>query len=201
MIDSTDMISGMYEFFPMSLLQYESMYAYLSNKYDPRMNQSLALTGSLFIISAWTAFAYENYITAILSFILSITSVYFHLDRNPISFVFDQIALTSVVIRSFFDGYSGGIHGCIICCVINSYNWIVYCSPIAEFIAANPDRLIANPWHSSIHIFAILGIILQQYCIANYSKGLSPLPESIVPESIVQELSPILVNDSSLSVL
>jgi hypothetical protein len=178
MLDVSGIINRIYRVYPL----WSDIQSYISKQYDPAINQPLALSGSLFIVSAWTAFAYENYITGLLSFILSLTSVNYHLDHNPVSYVCDQIALFSVVIRSFFDGYSGGLHGLIIFFAINTYNWMVYFSPIGLSLASNSDRSVANPWHMSIHLFAILAIIVQQYCIANYS-------------------SPILDNDSSLSVL
>ena len=187
MLDVSDIINRIYRVYP----TWSDIQSYISKQYDPAINQPLAFTGSLFLVSAWTAFAHENLITALLSFLLSLTSVYYHLDHNPVSYVCDQIALFSVVIRSFFDGYRGGFHGLTIFFTINTYNWIAYFSPIATSFAAHPDRIMSNPWHMSIHIFAVLGIIAQQYCI-DYSSE---------THDYSKQISPILVNDSSLSVL
>ena len=164
-MDVSDIMCRIHSIYPSG----SDIYTYLSKRYDPAINQPLAFTGSLFIVSAWTAFAYENYITGLLSFILSLTSVNYHLDHNPVSYVCDQIALFSVLIRSFFDGYSGGFHGLTIFFTINTYNWIMYFSPVATSFAGHPNRIMGNPWHMSIHILVVLGIIAQQYCITNHS--------------------------------
>jgi hypothetical protein len=36
---------------------------------------------------------------------------------------------------------------------------------MANYTAFHPNPTIATRWHMSIHIFAILSIIVQQYCI------------------------------------
>lgn len=153
--------------------------------YDPSPNYTLALSGSLFILSSWIAFAHENYITSILSFALSLTSVSYHLNRTFIPFLVDQIAVYGVIGRSFIDGYNGGVPGLTIAFIINGYNLFIYFGPMAKYMAFHPNRTITTRWHMSIHIFAILSIIAQQLCIP-YSSSQS---------------SPILFNDSSLSVL
>ena len=133
--------------------------------YSREPNFDLAFTGSFFTVSGLTALHYDNYLTAFLSFLLGITSVWFHLRRTPASFVLDQVALTSVVVRSFVDGYNGSLPGMTIACVINGYNWVVYFSPYKSYLTHHPNMVIANRWHMSIHILAILSIIAQQYCI------------------------------------
>jgi hypothetical protein len=129
---------------------------------DPISNHTLALSGSLFIISSWIAFAYENYITSLLSFTLSLTSVSYHLDRTFISFLLDQVALYSVACRSFIDGYNGGLPGFIIACIANGYTLFIYLGPMAKYMAFHPDRTIRTRWHVSIHVLTILSIIAQQ---------------------------------------
>jgi hypothetical protein len=120
---------------------------------------------SFFMVSGFSALHYDNYLTSFLSFLLGTTSIWFHLGRTPSSFVLDQVALTSVVVRSFVDGYNGSVPGMTIACVINGYNWIIYFSPYKTLFAYHPNLIIANRWHMSIHILAILSIIAQQYCI------------------------------------
>jgi len=154
----------------------------MNSPFDPTPNYTLALSGSHFILSSGIAFAYENYITSLLSFALSLTSINYHLHRTFIPFLLDQISLYSVVVRSFIDGYNGGVPGLTIVIIINGYNLFVYFGPMAKYMAFHPDPIMATRWHMSIHIFAILGIIAQQFSIA-YSSN------------------PILFNDSSLSVL
>lgn len=125
----------------------------------------LAVTGSLFSISSLVAYQYENYITAYLSFLLSLTSIWYHLDRRLPSFLLDQAALYSLTIRSFVDGYNGGLPGTLIACSINTYNYIVFFSPYSVYLCNHPNIQTGNQWHKSIHILAVLGIILQQVCI------------------------------------
>jgi len=137
---------------------------------DFRPNHTLALSGSLFIISSWIAFAYENYITSLLSFALSVTSVSYHLDRTFTTFLLDQVALYSVVARSFIDGYNGEWPGLLIAFVINGYNLFIYFGPMANYMVFHPDQTIATRWHMSIHIFAILSIIVQQYYIRDFIR-------------------------------
>ena len=149
---------------------------YSLNLYDPMPNHTLALSGSLFILSSWTAFAHENYITSLLSFLLSLTSVSYHLDRTFTSFLLDQIALYSVVARSFMDGYHGDLPGLSIAFIVNGYNLFIYFGPLAKYTTFHSDRTIATRWHMSIHIFAILAIITQQLLIP--IKQLSPAPFS-----------------------
>jgi len=138
--------------------------------FDTRPNHTLAFTGSLFIVSSWIAFAYDNYITSLLSFALSMTSVSYHLDRTFTTFLLDQVALYSVVARSFIDGYNGEWPGLLIAFVINGYNLFIYFGPMANYMAFHPDQTIATRWHMSIHIFAILSIIVQQYCILDQNN-------------------------------
>uniref|UniRef100_A0A6C0AP24 Uncharacterized protein n=1 Tax=viral metagenome TaxID=1070528 RepID=A0A6C0AP24_9ZZZZ len=135
---------------------------------DIRSNQpkvDLAFTGSFFAVSGTVALVLKNYPTAFLSFLLGLSSVWYHLLRTPAAFVLDQIALTSVVVRSFVDGYNGSVPGMTIACVINGYNWIVYFSPYKSLFTDHPNLVIANRWHISIYILTILSIIAQQYYI------------------------------------
>jgi len=125
----------------------------------------LALTGSLFSLSGLVAYQYENYITAYLSFLLSLTSIWYHLDRRLSSFLLDQIALYSVAAHSFVDGYRGGVPGMFICCSIHTYNYIVFFSPYSTHFRNHPNIQIGIQWHKTLHYFAVLGIILQQLCI------------------------------------
>ena len=133
--------------------------------YDPTPNYTLALSASHFLLSSWIAFAYENYITSLLSFTLGLTSVTYHLNRTFIPFLLDQIAVYGVIGRSFIDGYNGGVPGLTIAVVINSYNLFIYFGPMAKYMIFHPNRTIATRWHISMHIFAILSIIAQQYCL------------------------------------
>lgn len=137
----------------------------LQSMFTPEPKPGLAFTGSFFAVSGLTALIIENYPTAFLSFLLGFSSVWYHLLRSPASFVLDQIAMTSVVVRSFVDGYNGSVSGMTIACIINGYNWVVYFSPYKTLFADHPNLVIANRWHMSIHILAILSIITQQYCI------------------------------------
>ena len=45
----------------------------------------LALSGSLFSVSGFVAYRYDNYITAYTSCLLSVTSILFHLHRTPLA--------------------------------------------------------------------------------------------------------------------
>ena len=126
----------------------------------------LALTGSLFSLSGYVAYQYENHITAYLSFLLSLTSIWYHLNRQLSSYLLDQVALYSVVARSFVDGYRGGLPGCLIACSIHIYNYILYFSPYSIYFINHPNTQVGVQWHKTIHYFAVLGIILQQLCIA-----------------------------------
>jgi hypothetical protein len=125
----------------------------------------LAITGSLFSLSGLVAYQYENHITAYLSFLLSLTSIWYHLDRRLASYLLDQIALYSVVARSFVDGYRGGVPGILIACSVNIYNYILYFSPYSIYCIKHPNAQYGNQWHKTIHYAAVLGIMLQQVCI------------------------------------
>uniref|UniRef100_A0A6C0DH24 Uncharacterized protein n=1 Tax=viral metagenome TaxID=1070528 RepID=A0A6C0DH24_9ZZZZ len=137
----------------------------IRSMFTPEPKKDLAFTGSFFVVSGLTALTIENYLTAFFSFLLGFSSVWYHSLRTPASFVLDQVALTSVVIRSFVDGYNGSVPGMTIACVVNGYNWIIYFSPYKSLFTDHPNLVIANRWHMSIHILAILSIIAQQYCI------------------------------------
>jgi hypothetical protein len=124
----------------------------------------LALSGSLFSVSGFVAYRYDNYITAYTSFIVSLTSIFYHLHHTPLSYWMDQIALYSVILRSFVDGYEKGTTGITISLVVCSYNYIIFFSPYSKFCCFHSDPSIGNQWHRTIHLASVLGIILQQVC-------------------------------------
>jgi len=136
------------------------------------MSHELAFTGSLFSVSGLVAYQYNNHTTAYLSFLLSLTSIWYHLYQSRVSFIADQIALYSVVVRSFIDGYNGGVPGILISCSINAYNYVLYFSPYHTYCCHSPDISIGKRWHMTIHCIAVLGIILQQMCIARAHSNL-----------------------------
>jgi len=117
----------------------------------------LALTGSLFSLSGLVAHQYDNYTTAYASYCLALTSVLYHLQRGPVAYWLDQIALYTVVFRSFMDGTA-------ISAIICSYNYIVFFSPYSKWLCYHPIQHIGRRWHMSIHMISVLGIILQQFC-------------------------------------
>jgi energy-converting hydrogenase Eha subunit B len=125
----------------------------------------LALSGSLFSLSFFVAYLYGNYITAGANFLLAATSIAYHLFSTPTTFLIDQVALYTVVTRSFVDGYNGGLYGLVITVVINTYNYIVYFSPYSKYLEYHPNKTIGNFFHATIHLFAVLGVIAQQYYI------------------------------------
>jgi hypothetical protein len=127
---------------------------------------SLALTGSFFCISGYTAYQYNNLITAYLSFLLAFTSVWYHTYRIPPAFILDQIAIFGVVFRSFIDGYNGGVPGLTISIITNTYNYIVFFSPASKWCCFHPVNHTGIQWHSTLHIAAVISIILQQIAIS-----------------------------------
>jgi hypothetical protein len=124
----------------------------------------LALTGSLFSLSGLVAHQYDNYTTAYASYCLALTSVLFHLQQSSVAYWLDQIALYTVVVRSFMDGYQCGVLGTSITSFINAYNYLVYFSPYSKWLRYHPIQHIGRRWHMSIHMMSVLGIILQQFC-------------------------------------
>jgi hypothetical protein len=125
----------------------------------------LALSGSLFSLSFFVAYLYGNYITAGANLALAITSIGYHILNNTTSYILDHIALYFVLIRSFVDGYNAGLYGLVIVIVINTYNYIVYFSPYSEWLEYHPNKTIGNFFHSTLHLFAVIGVIAQQYFI------------------------------------
>jgi len=123
---------------------------------------TLALSGSLFSVSGLVAYQYQNYSTAYVSCLLAMTSIWYHCQKSTPAYVIDQIALYSIVARSFLDGYSGGVPGILLACSINLYNYIIYYSPYSYYCCHHPSIRIGDRWHMSIHCLAVLGIILQQ---------------------------------------
>ena len=128
------------------------------------MQFELVLSGSLFSLSSLVAYQYSNYITAYISGLLSLTSIAYHSHYTPFTYWIDQIAIYSVILRSYVDGYEKGIPGIMICIVINTYNYIIFFSPYSKWCCFNPNLSIQNKWHMTIHIMSVLGIILQQIC-------------------------------------
>ena len=143
------------------------MNLWLSTKGDP----VLALSGSLFSISFFVSYLYGNYITAGANFVLAITSIAFHLYSTPVTFLIDQVALYTVVARSFVDGYNGDLYGMTIFVVINTYNYIVYFSPYSKYLEFHPNKTIGIFFHATIHLFAGLGVIAEQYCIGMINEA------------------------------
>lgn len=143
------------------------MNMWLSTKGDP----VLALSGSLFSISFFVSYLYGNYITAGANCLLAATSIVFHLYSTPVTFLIDQVALYTVVARSFVDGYNGGLYGMTIPVVINTYNYIVFFSPYSKYLEFHPNKTIGTFFHSTLHIFAVIGVIAQQYFIRMLSTN------------------------------
>jgi len=133
--------------------------------YDKTPSPFLACSGSLFLIPAFTAFAYGNILTAVLNGLLSGTSIWYHLYRNDPAFISDQLSLWSVIIRAFFDGYTGGIPGMTLWLFAMSYNYVVYFSPIRHHFVHQPSIEIGDRWHATIHIVSLLSLAGQQYFI------------------------------------
>jgi hypothetical protein len=125
--------------------------------------KALALSGSLFSISGLIAYQYHNYTTAYLSYFLAMTSIWFHESRSRLSYTVDQIALYSVVLRAFLDGYSGGVPGTLLVLSVTFYNYIIFSSPYSTYLCWHP--VTGKQWHMTIHLVSVLGIILQQACI------------------------------------
>lgn len=142
------------------------MNQWLSTKGEP----VLALSGSLFSLSFFVSYLYGNYITAVANFVLAATSIAFHLYSTPVTFLMDQVALYTVVARSFVDGYNGGLYGMTIPVVINTYNYIVLFSPYSKYLEYHPNKTIGTFFHATIHLFAVIGVIAEQYCISMLTK-------------------------------
>jgi len=131
----------------------------------------LALSGSLFSLSFFVSYLYGNYITAGANLALAITSIGYHIFNNTASYIIDQIALYCVLLRSFIDGYNAGLYGLVIVIVINTYNYIVYFSPYSKYLEFHPNKTIGTFFHSTLHIFAVIGVIAQQYFIRMLSTN------------------------------
>ena len=138
--------------------------------YNKQPSLLLACSGYCFLVPACVAFTYGNVLTAVISGLLSVSSVWFHLHRTDVAFIIDQIMLYSVVVRGLFDGYAGGLPGITIWLVIMSYNYIVWFSPVQHHFAQNPIIQIASRWHMTIHILAIVGVSGQQLFIEHPSS-------------------------------
>jgi hypothetical protein len=126
----------------------------------------LALSGSLFSLSFFVSYLYGNYITAGVNFALAVTSIGYYIFNNTASYIIDQIALYCVLLRSFVDGYNAGLYGLVIVIVINTYNYIVYFSPYSKYLEYHPNKTIGIFFHSTLHIFSVIGVIAQQYFIS-----------------------------------
>jgi hypothetical protein len=138
--------------------------------YDKQPSILLAYSGSLFVIPATIAWIYGNILTAVLNGLLSGTSIWYHLYRTDPSFILDQIILYSVVIRGFFDGYSGGIPGLAIWFSTIGYNYVVYFSPIRHHLIQHPDIKVGDRWHASMHLVSLVAIASQQLFIEHPSS-------------------------------
>jgi hypothetical protein len=141
--------------------------------FDPTPNLELALSGSLFSISGFVAYQYENPITACMSLVLALTSIFYHSKRTPLAYWLDQIALYTVVGRGVIDGVQGGVPGIIIWFLVCGYNYYMFFSPYSNQLCFHPNKTIGKRWHATIHIASILGIILQQQCIIQDLSNLS----------------------------
>ena len=137
--------------------------------YDKQPSPFLAYSGSLFLIPAFTAFAYGNILTAVLNGLLSGTSIWYHLYRNNPAFISDQLVLWSVIIRAIFDGYAGGIPGMTLWLFAISYNYVMYFSPIRHHFVHQPIIQMGDRWHATIHIVSLLSLAGQQLFIEHPS--------------------------------
>jgi hypothetical protein len=138
--------------------------------YDKRPSVLLASSGTLFLVPCYIAWSYGNILTAVFSGLLSGTSVWYHLYRNDVAFIIDQIALWSVITRGLFDGYAGGVPGIAIWCTVMSYNYILYASPVRRHFVHQQNIEISNRWHMTIHIMSLLGVAGQQLFIEHPSS-------------------------------
>lgn len=127
-----------------------------------RPDKCLILSSCLFTVPTVIAYQYNNYITSYLALFIFLTSLNYHYSHTRIAYWIDQLAIYSVIGRSAVDGYNGGFPGTFITITINTYNYIVFFSPLADRCVFNKNTDIGSLWHASIHLFAVLGIILQQ---------------------------------------
>ena len=130
-----------------------------------KSSRCLILSSCLFAFPTVVAYQYNNYITSYLAFFLLLTSLNYHYSHNRIAYWIDQVAVYSVIGRSALDGYNGGFPGTFITISINTYNYIIFFSPLSKVCAYHPNNNIADMWHATIHVFAVLGIILQQLAL------------------------------------
>jgi len=134
---------------------------------DPVPEPILALTGCFFLSPSLVAYQYDNTLTAYLSLLLCLTSIYYHSTRLPIAYWLDQIVLYSVMVRGQIDGYYGGSKGLLIFYSAIGYNYIIYFSPLRHRFAFHPEKIRAALWHSSMHLVCSLGILSQQFALTN----------------------------------
>ena len=137
--------------------------------YDKNPSSLLACSGYFFIVPAIVAWIHGNFLTAVFSGLLSRTSLWFHLERTDLSFIVDQIMLYSVIVRSLFDGYAGGVPGLAIWFTVIGYNYLIYFSPIRHHCVQHPIIEIGYRWHASMHIVSLLAISCQQLFIEHPS--------------------------------
>jgi hypothetical protein len=136
----------------------------LTNKYN-----SCFYSSFIFLINVFIAYYYKYYIYSFLFLILFITSIIFHTQKNKISFIFDKISIILIVI---YGGYL--FYNKIIISEKSYQNFIIYFSILSTFVITIylfyygyytknycycDDEIIANYYHSFLHILSSIGHI------------------------------------------
>lgn len=121
----------------------------------------LALTGGVsFLISAITAYAYNNWYLTFTSSCLALTSVWWHTSRLQIAFWVDQAAMAMFVINSGYVSISKGIIPSGLFFVTGTYCIVVYhLGRKWNLWAFDTNQTNYIFFHATLHIVPLLSVL------------------------------------------
>ena len=123
-------------------------------------NYILVTSGTAFVVPAVVCYLHHRYLTSILCCMLAQSSVQYHGNPTPLSFLIDQAAVATVVWNTVWMGYELGLWGIVTSVLLKSYALFIYCGPCSKRLAYHPNLVIGSLWHASIHVVIAAGIAI-----------------------------------------
>lgn len=128
-------------------------------EYNPQPIYELALSGGTFY--AYVAYvAYPMMPVYLLSLLLSLTSVWFHGFRSPVSFWIDQLALHLWVCSVVYEAYIRNwiAFGLAMLCILYAF-LMFYVGQLRNTYAYHPSRFWSIFFHTSVHMTSAMSAI------------------------------------------
>ena len=135
-------------------------------------NYILVASGTAFVVPAVVGYLHHRYLTSILCCMLAQSSVQYHGNPTPLSFLIDQAAIAAVFWNTVWMAYELGVWGIVASALLKSYALFIYCGPCSNRFAYHPNLVIGSLWHGSIHVVTAAGIAIA--CTAQFPNADSP---------------------------